>query len=240
VGWLAPAIAKLAAQDEALAAELIVELLPAQAGIVRDPLAYGVTIDGHGSYRVAINAERALVEPRDGEFWPADVEASISGTPAALAPLVGGTARRKLGGTKVAGRKRRMRRILRGRRAPLDLAQLAEQGIRPAPEPLLGVLAAAVDPSWTVGHRFTVGYALAGGETVEVEVRDGQPLRLRTGMGDRGGAPSATVALRDLALLPFLTHTALPPGERVVAAGDRHVVALLHSWFDRAQGLPAA
>jgi hypothetical protein len=25
-----------------------------------------------------------------------------------------------------------------------------------------------------------------------------------------------------------------------VEQGDRHAVALLHSWFDRAQGLPAA
>jgi hypothetical protein len=240
VGWLAPAIAKLAAQDEVLAAELIVELLPAQAGIVRDPLAYGVTIDGHGSYRVAVNAERALVEPRAGEYWPQDVEASISGTPAALAPLVAGTARRKLGGTKVAGRKRRMRRILRGRRAPLDLSDLAERGIRPAPEPLLGVLAAGVDPSWTAGHSFAVAYALSGGETVEVEVRDGQPLRIQTGMHPTSEPPAATIALRDLALLPLLSHTHLPPGERVFVTGDRHAVALLHSWFDRAQGLPAA
>ncbi|MCW3008304.1 MAG: Chromosome segregation ATPase-like protein, partial [Solirubrobacterales bacterium] len=240
VGWLAPAIAKLAKEDEKLAAELIVELLPGQAGVVRDQLAYGVTIDGHGSYRVAISPERALVEPREGAFWPDDVEASISGSPAALAPLVAGLARRKLSGTKLDGRKRRLRKVLRGRRGPVDLGQLAERGIRPSPEPLLAVLAAAVEPTWTAGHSFVVVYALAGGKAIEVEVRNGQPLRIQTGVRAPTEPPAATIALRDVALLPLLAHTDLPAGERVFVAGDRHAVALLHSWFDRAQGLPAA
>src|SRR5690606_36876292 len=99
-----------------------------------------------------------------------------TGSAAALAPLVAGGARRRLPGVRIEGRKRRLRPLRRARRAPTDLARLMESGARPAPELVLAVLAAAVDPEWTRGHRFGVVYALTDGKPLEVEVRDGQLL----------------------------------------------------------------
>ncbi len=236
IGWLTPAIAALAEQNDALAAELILELLPAQAGIVRDALAYTLTIEGFGTYRVAIDRERTSIDRRE-DASGADVH--VIGSAGALAPLVGGGARRRLRGVRIEGRKRRLRKVVRARRAPLDFARLADHGVRPAPELALAVLSAAVEPSWTVGHRFSVVYALAGAEPLEVEVRDGAGLHVRPAAHEREEAPAATISLRQDALLSLLARLHMPHGaERVLVAGDRHAVALLHGWFDRAQGLP--
>jgi hypothetical protein len=96
-----------------------------------------------------------------------------------------------------------------------------------------------VEPSWTAGHRFSVVYSLAGAEPLEVEVRDGRELLVQPATRLRDEAPAATISLREDALFPLLGRLHLPHGaERVLVAGDRHAVALLHGWFDRAQGLP--
>ncbi len=236
VGWLTPAIARVADADEALAAELILELLPAQAGIVRDPLSYRLTIGSEASYRVTIQRDRTVIE-RQPEAGGADVH--VIGPPAALAPLVAGGARRRMPGVRIEGRKRRLRKLLRARRAPLDFARLADSGVRPSPELALTALCAAVEPSWTTGHRFSVVYSLAGAEPLEVEVRDGRDLQVGPAGRARDASPAATISLRADALVSLLARLHLPhDAERVLVAGDRHAVALLHGWFDRAQGLP--
>jgi chromosome segregation ATPase len=235
-GWLTPAIVTLAEQDQRLAAEVIMELLPAQAGIVRDALPYVLTVDGFGTYGVTIERDRTWVEP---QLNASGADVHISGDAAALAPLVAGGARRRLPGVRIEGRKRRVRKLLRARRTPLDFARLADHGVRPAPELALAILCAAVEPSWTAGHHFSVVYALAGAESLEVEVRDGAPLHVRPATHAREEAPAATLSLREDALLSLLAHLHMPHGaERVLVAGDRYAVALLHGWFDRAQGLP--
>jgi hypothetical protein len=236
IPWLTPAITRLAEQNDAVAAELILELLPAQAGIVRDTLGYTLTIEGFASYRVTVERDRTTVE-RLLDTSGSDVR--ISGTPGALAPLVAGGARRRLPGVRIEGRKRRLRKLLRARRTPVDFARIADHAIRLAPELALAVLCAAVEPSWTAGHRFSVVYSLAGAEPLEVEVRDGRELLVQPATRLRDEAPAATISLREDALFPLLGRLHLPHGaERVLVAGDRHAVALLHGWFDRAQGLP--
>jgi len=237
-GWLATAIATLAGQDDAVAAELLLELLPAQAGLVRDPVTYGLTIEGFGAYRVTVDRDRTTVE-RQAEGAGPGADVNVIGTPGTLAPLVAGGARRRMPGVRIEGRKRRLRKLIRARRTPLDFARIADHGVRPAPELALAVLAAAVQPTWTAGHRFSVVYSLAGAESLEVEVRDGRELLVQPATRLRDEAPAATISLREDALFPLLGRLHLPPGaERVLVAGDRHAVALLHGWFDRAQGLP--
>jgi hypothetical protein len=234
--WLTPAIAALAEQNDAVAAELILELLPAQAGTVRDPITYGLTLEGFATYRVTVERDRTTAER---QLDPAGTDVRIIGTPGALAPLVAGGARRRMSGVRIEGRKRRVRKLLRARRAPLDFARIADHAVRLAPELALAVLCAAVEPSWTAGHTFSVVYSLAGAEPLEVEVRDGSELLVQPATRLRDEAPAATISLREDALFPLLGRMHLPHGaERVLVAGDRHAVALLHGWFDRAQGLP--
>jgi hypothetical protein len=236
--WLAPAIGRLSAGDEAAAARLLVALLPAQAGLVRDPVSYGLTIDGHGTYRVDVRPEWAEAQQRLSADALGTVDVALAGTVGALAPLAAGGAPRRLRNVRVEGRKRRIRKLLRARRAPLDLAELAARGIHPDPALMLAVVAAAVDPAWTTGHRFSVVYAVTGEEPVEVEVRDGAPLAVASAARERTYPPAATVSLRRDALIPLLTRVAPPPGERALVAGNQHAIAVLHSWFDQAQGLP--
>ncbi|MEZ5123417.1 MAG: hypothetical protein R2736_17880 [Solirubrobacterales bacterium] len=42
------------------------------------------------------------------------------------------------------------------------------------------------------------------------------------------------------ALVALLARAELPAGSQPTVAGDQHAVALLHGWFDRAQGLDGA
>ena len=84
-------------------------------------------------------------------------------------------------------------------------------------------------------------YSLAGAEPLEVEVRDGRDLQVGPAGRARDASPAATISLRADALVSLLARLHLPhDAERVLVAGDRHAVALLHGWFDRAQGLPGA
>jgi len=238
-GWLTPAIVALAERDEALAADLVVALLPGQAGLLRKPVRYALTIGGRGTYAVGVDRDRVAVS-RENVPGSAEVDVRVSGSAAALAPLVGGGARRKLPGVRIEGRRRRLRPLLRARRAPTDLARLFERGAKPAPELVLAVLAAAVDPDWTRGHRFSVVYEVTDGDPIEVEVREGQPLAVGPPPAERAEPPAATIAIRGEAVLPFLARCHLPADERILLTGEGHPVALLHGWFDRAQGLPGA
>ena len=238
-GWLTPAIVALAERDEALAADLVVALLPGQAGLLRKPVRYALTIGGRGTYAVSVDRESVDVR-RENVPGSAAVDVRVAGSAAALAPLVGGGARRKLPGVRIEGRRRRLRPLLRARRAPTDLARLLERGAKPGPELVLAVLAAAVDPAWTRGHRFSVVYDVTDGDPIEVEVRDGQPLAVGPPPAERAEPPAARIAIRGEAVLPFLARCHLPADERILLTGEGHPVALLHGWFDRAQGLPGA
>ena len=121
IGWLTPAIAALAEQNDALAAGAILELLPAQAGDRgANARPYTLTIEGFGTDRVAIDRERTSIDRRE-DASGADVH--VIGSAGALAPLVGGGARRRLRGVRIEGRKRRLRKVVRARRAPLDFAR---------------------------------------------------------------------------------------------------------------------
>jgi hypothetical protein len=62
----------------------------------------------------------------------------------------------------------------------------------------------------------------------------------RAAAGTDAGDPAATVTLPVPALAALLARTELPPGAEPTVAGDQHAVALLHGWFDRAQGLDSA
>jgi hypothetical protein len=238
-GWLTPAIVALAERDEALAADLVLALLPGQAGLLRKPLRYALTIGGRGTYSVSVDRDTVEVN-RENVPGSAAVDVRVAGSAAALAPLVGGGARRKLPGVRIEGRRRRLRPLLRARRAPTDLARLLERGAKPGPELVLAVLTAAVDPAWTRGHRFSVVYDVTDGEPIEVEVRDGQPLAVGPPPAERAEPPAARIAIRADAVLPFLARCHLPADERILLTGEGHPVALLHGWFDRAQGLPGA
>ncbi len=239
--WLAPAIRRVAERRDAkLAGELICELLPAQRLVLKKALTYTLRIDGLGDAQVRLDGERATVRrPSEGSAPAAGAEQGdfvLEGPAAAFAELAGGGVGRRLADVRARGSRRRVRRLMKARRAPLALSDLAEADIRVWPGLLLLALSEAIYPDWTRGHSFVLAFAIEGppSATLYAQVRDGDPLAVTRVRGER---PLSTVHLSERAFLCMLAGAPLPPGEQVLVEGPRDPLELLLGWSDRAQGL---
>jgi hypothetical protein len=230
--WLRDALQGLAVDEPDIAELLVVSLLSAQAGLVKDTLTYELAVQGGTTHRVVVDPNRVRVElPGTG---PAAVR--VAGPLAALVPLVAGGAGRRLPGTRIDGR-RHLRRLLKARRAPLGLAELAAADIAPSPGLLLTVMARAVDPRWAA-RPLTVDVASEGSDRWRVVASGDGPLAIvPAGDGTSGpGAsapPSAVLHTSAHRLAAVLAGTAAP-GDASVEGDPRDVRTLL-SWLDRAQ-----
>lgn len=233
--WLAPAIVRLAAGDPAAAAKLVVGLLPVQRLLVSGDVTYDVTLPELGTFRVLVHAGATTVEPRKEPGLRKDVDFQLEGSASSLAEFAAGGIRRRPKGVHLEGSRRRLRKLLRELRDPVQLADIARSGSAIEPGLVLAALAAAVDPTWTDGHTFTVAWDVRGprGATWTVRIGEGAPS-VETGLPD-GGA-TATVHLPQAAFLPLLAGFAPPPGEQATVTGNAHAVTLLRQWFDHAQG----
>lgn len=231
--WLRDALKGLAVDEPDIAELLVVSLLSAQAGLVSHELTYELAVQGGTTHRVVVDPDRVRVElPGSG---PAAVR--VAGPLAALVPLVaGGTGipGRRLPGTRIEGR-RQLRPLLKSRRAPLGLAELAAVDIALSPGLLLTVLARAVDPSW-VARPLTVDVASEGSDRWRVVASGNGPLTIvPAGDGTDGAAGPASAVLHTSAhrLAAVLAGTAAPGDASV--EGDARDVRTLLSWLDRAQ-----
>jgi hypothetical protein len=229
--WLRDALQGLAVDEPDIAELLLISLLSAQAGLVKDELTYELAVQGGTTHRVVVDPDRVRVELPGTSPAPA----RVAGPLAALVPLVaGGTGGpgRRLPGTSIDGR-RHLRRLLKARRAPLGLAELAAGDIAPSPGLLLTVLARAVDPRWT-GRPLTVDVASEGSDRWRVVASGNGPLAI-VPAGDGTGAPPASAVLHTAPhrLAAVLAGTAAP-GDASVEGDPRDVRTLL-SWLDRAQ-----
>jgi hypothetical protein len=224
--WLRDALVGLAADEPDIAELLLVALLPAQRGLVKKPIAYELAVEGGTEHRVAVEPERARVELAG----QGATVARVSGPLAALVPLAAGGAARRLPGTQIEGR-RQLRRLLKARRAPLGLAELAAAGVAPSPGLLLTVLARAVPAAWTVGRPLAVDVAPEGADRWRVIASGRGPLTILP--ADVDVPPSATLHTTASDLPAVLAGTASPVGTWV--EGDLRAVRTLLSWLDRAQ-----
>ena len=133
VAWLAGAIDLLAAEDIRAAGAFLVSLLPDGARTLGESLVYDIHLDGVGAYRVTLRGSTGEVAPKD-EDAPGEPAFRLSGPVAALATLGAGGAPRRLGGAvRVHGSRRALRRLLKSRRVPVDLGDLAAAGVVPEP-----------------------------------------------------------------------------------------------------------
>jgi ribonucleoside-diphosphate reductase beta chain len=94
-----------------------------------------------------------------------------------------------------------------------------------------------VDPAWTRGHTFVIGYHVEPGGAWYVHVNDGAPLVVT---GDRPGRVDADVRLsadvyRRLVAGELSPNVAMR-GQQVTVTGDLHGMTLLGRWIDRSQG----
>jgi hypothetical protein len=234
--WLAPAIRRLAAQRDAkLAAELVIELIPAQADIVERPVNYEIDIQELGTFYVTLDPGHATISREAGGA----VDFSLEGSVAAFSELAAGGASRRQKGLRVRKGRRGARRFLRLRRQPLALADLAAAGVDVWPGLLLLAMAEAIEPSWTTGRRFELAFEIKGhpGLTIYVRVCDGEPLHVsRT----QTGQPVATVALSGHALICLLAGAPAAVEHTPLVTGDATSVDMFLQWTARAQGLSLA
>ncbi|HWX88097.1 MAG TPA: hypothetical protein VNX67_07985 [Solirubrobacteraceae bacterium] len=236
LSWLAPAIRRLAAQRDAkLAAELVIELIPAQRELVDGPVNYEIKIGELGTFYVTLEPGQATIsrEPRGS------VDFSLEGPVAAFGELAAGGAGRRYPGLRMRKGKRRARRFLKTRRRPIALADLASAGVDVWPGLLLLAMAEAIDASWTTGRRFELAFDIEDtpGVVIYVRVCDGESIKVsRTAVGQ----PVATISLSGHALICLLAGTQPPPQDRTLVSGDVTSVDMFLQWTARAQGLSVA
>lgn len=236
--WIAESLDRLVAADRDRAAAALTALIPAQAPRSRRALVYDLAVVGTGTWRVRLQDGAGTVGPLlGGPASDRDIDFVVSGPPGALVPLAAGGARRRLSGTLVTGRRRRLRKLLRDLRAPLALSDLVAAGTSVDPAVLLELLALMVEPAWTGDHAFTVDYDVTGEheQCRRVAVGDG----VRTGPAPDAGDAEATVTVPGDALAALLAGIALPAGATATVTGSADAVGLLHGWFDQAQGVSA-
>jgi len=223
--WLRDALVALAADEPDLAELLLVALLPAQAGLVKGGVTYDLAITGGATHRVVLDETRARVEDPGG----GSADARIAGPLAALIPLAAGGARRRLPGTRIEGR-RAVRRLLKARRAPVGLPELAAAGVAPSPGLLLTVLARAVPARWTVDRPLRVDVACAGADRWTVVASGTGPLAIVP--GDEAGPAPSTLHV-GAGRLPAVLGATAAGGAWI--EGDPGPVHTLLSWLDSAQ-----
>ncbi len=236
ISWLAPAIRRLAAQRDAkLAAELVIELLPAQRQVVDGQLNYEIKINELGAFYVALDPASAIIsrEPRGS------VDFSLEGSVGAFSELAAGGTSRRHRGLRIRKGRARARELLKARRRPVALADLAAAEVDVWPGLLLLVMAEAIDPSWTTGRRFELAFDIqdAAGVIIYIRVCDGEPILVsRTAVGQ----PIATISLSGHALVCLLAGTQAPAEHRTMVIGDATSVDMFLQWTARAQGLSTA
>ncbi|HEY4094482.1 MAG TPA: hypothetical protein VGM33_03180 [Baekduia sp.] len=224
--WLRDALISLAIDEPDIAELLFLALLPAQAGTVKRPVVYELAVEGGTTHHVAVDADAARIElPGHGV-----AEGRISGPLTALVPLATGGATRRLAGTHVDGR-RSLRRLLKARRAPLGLADLAAAGVAPSPGLLLTVLARTVPPAWTYDRPLSVDIVPEGGDAWRIVASGHGPLVILP--TDHDQPAPATLRIASGRLPAVLAGTAQVGDARV--DGDLESVQKLLSWLDHAQ-----
>ena len=223
VAWLAGAIGLLAAEDIRAAGAFLVSLLPDGARTLGEDLVYDIDLDGVGAYRVTLRGSTGEVAPR-AEDAPGESEFRLSGPVAALATLGAGGAPRRLGGAvRVNGSRRALRRLLKSRRLPVDLGDLAAAGVVPDPALLMQTLAVAVRPDVDRRQRLRGRHRRARAGADHRRRRSGQAAagRRRAALG-RGRAGGAHHVARRAARAARTGRTAGRRRRVAVGRGRRH------------------
>ena len=235
-----PVIEQVAKRDPALATRLMVMALPAAAARIPATLAYELTVEGVGSWRVSVADGRARV---DEVMAPVEADPStdfrLHTDPESFARLANGSSplglmlRRRL---RVRGKRRRARLLRHMNGAQPTLAEVIDAGGRVDVDAMMRALPYLVDPEWTRGHSFTVAYDIEGAGQWLIRVDDGRPVELLD-----GGKPDATVRLSRDTYERLAARTLAPDkamqDHLTQVDGRIYPVTLLGRWIDRSQGL---
>jgi ribonucleoside-diphosphate reductase beta chain len=250
------ALKEMAREDPELAARLVVQTLPAAVAKIPPPLAYDLTVEELGTWRVVVedggakvtsanggsrNGDSANGDSANGASRNGDRELDFRLTTDArgLALMAAGEspARLMLGGkVRIRGKRRRaikLRAMAEGENP--SLGEAIRAGAELDIDATFRALPYLLDPEWTRGHSFSVGYEVAGAGRWIVHVRDGERPEVTT-------EGEAATWLR----LSAETYRALVAGEitptqsmrehRTDVDGPMAPATLLGRWIDRSQG----
>lgn len=241
------AFKEMARRDPDLAARLALMSLPAAASRIPGDIAYDLTVDGWGTFRVAklgtITEVKEVpeAEVRSIELTDASVDFRLLMDARTLAQMAAGASPARLmleGKLRIRGKRRRALKLRALAAEELDLADVLREGADIDPDLLYRALEYLIDPEWTRGHSFTVVYDVSGAGAWQVEVRDGNRLTVATGRPSR--TPDATVRLSLETFKGLLTGEITPvlamQQNLTTIEGELYPVVLLGRWMERAQG----
>jgi hypothetical protein len=239
--WLRPVFGTLTARDPAAAGRLVLALLPAQRAADPHPVAYDLVLGDLATARVTVWSGAMRVELGDTPRPMAEIDFQLTGDLASIARLlVAGRVRRLVArrlhmGRKLArvkGDRHRLAALEQLVDAPLTLKQLHAAGVTPDPVLALTLAELMIEPEWTAGERFTIGYREppAPSPSAYFHIRDGKPPMVTE---EPPHGPVAAVIVRPADEL--LAVLAGEFGEDVAIEGDPAPLALVSQWLDRAQ-----
>ncbi len=232
--WLRPVFAALARTVPDRAGRLLVDLLPAQQAVDPTPVAYDLMLGkGLGCVRVTVDDHGSRVVLDDEPRPRGDVDFRISGDYAALAKLIAaGRVRRRLGWgvARVRGKQRRLPVLDALLDTRLRFGGLYAAGVRMHARTALTVVAELIEPAWTDGASFVLGYesppekavylVVAGGAAVAVSDAPPQGKAATRISGPAGSLELLLAGRRD---------------EATLVIGEDEPLTLLREWINRAQ-----
>jgi ribonucleoside-diphosphate reductase beta chain len=235
------ALDRMAKDDPALAARLILMTLPGAASRIGGTMSYVLDVEELGTHRVSISGGRARVD-RIEDDGAEDVDFRLQSDARTLADLATGRhgplGLMMRGKLRIRGKRRKALRLRKMGAGELSMADVVEAGGTLDPDTLYRSLPYLIDPDWTKGHDFTVRYVVtgAGGGTWYVSARDGRPLEVT--QEDREAIGTATVSFDSYQRMASgqISPSIAMQNQLTKIDGEIHPVTLLGRWIARAQG----
>ena len=238
------ALRQMAREDPELAARLVVQTLPVAVRKIPPPLAYDLTVDRLGTWRVIVDAEGPKVFRLDenvrfagGNGGGPELDFAMLTDAEGLALIAAGAnpMRLLLGGkVRIRGKRRRatkLRAMAEGE--PPSVAEAVRAGADLDTDAMFRALPYLIDREWTRGHRFSVAYEIDGVGRWVVRVNDGQ-----MDVGD--GEATTTLRISADTYRELVTGELTPAqsmrSQRTLVEGEVYPATLLGRWIDRAQG----
>jgi ribonucleoside-diphosphate reductase beta chain len=240
----------MAREDPELAARLVLQTLPAAVAKLPPPIAYDLTVDPFGTWRVVVDESGPSVARVSGDGAAANGDAAdgsangeldfrLMTDAEGLALMAAGASpvRLMLGGKiRIRGKRRRAMKL----RAMAEgddpsLGDAVRAGAELDTDAVFRALPYLIDPEWTRGHSFVVGYDVEGVGRWLVHVRDGERLAIAT-----EGQPDTWLKVSGETYRDLITGDLTPAqsmrSQRTLVEGPVYPATLLGRWMDRSQG----
>jgi ribonucleoside-diphosphate reductase beta chain len=232
------ALDRMATEDPELAARLFVQMLPAVAQRLPGPLAYDLTIEGLGTWHVAVDGNGGGARVERGSNGSTDFELHTDA--AGVAALAAGRSPLRLmasGKLHITGKRRRALKLRALANGPEPtIADALQAGAELDADAIYRALPYLIDPEWTRGHEFTVAYEVEGVGSWAVHVSDGRPLTVSTDADN----PDARVRMGLDTYRAVVSGQMTPPEAMqqhlIDIEGGLFPTTLLGRWIDRSQG----